>query len=436
MHMTLCQLNTKSIVQLEELGQKLGLDGTKHRRKEDLILAIFKAQQADRGNSIGSGVLDIRDDGFGFLRQPTANYYPSPEDIYVSPSQIRTFFLKNGDIIEGQIRPPKPGDKERYFGLIKITSINGYPPEQAGKFASFESLVPVFPTQKFNINLPDEPFLSFAFDKLLPIGKGHRGLITGPRRSGKTSLWLLIAEAIARNQPDAVLSAVMVDVKPEEVSMIQRRFAGEVFYAEIGETAERRTQIADLAVEKAKRQVEYGHHAVVFVDSITHLAKAHNETPSSGKVLAGGIDSNALLRTKRLFAQARNIDGGASLTILCTAMARSENRMDQVILEELLEHCSLEIYLNLRQNEPGGIPPIDFNRSVTGNIETLLTKEEQAAHFRLRKQILEAGAKNEERIVAYLKTQHQGESLNAPETLSEANVSADRRTPDGFSLAE
>jgi len=353
-------------------------------RKSDLIFKILEAQTQKDGLIFGEGVLEILPDGFGFLRSPSCNYLPGPDDIYVSPSQIRRFDMHTGDTISGQIRPPK--ESERYFALLKVEAINFESPEIAKEKILFDNLTPLYPSERICLERKDENLSMRVMDLLTPIGKGQRGLIVSPPRAGKTMLLQAIANSITENHPEVILIVLLIDERPEEVTDMQRSVRGEVVSSTFDEPASRHVQVADMVLEKAKRLVEHGKDVVILLDSITRLARAHNTVvPMSGKILSGGIDSNALQRPKRFFGAARNIEEGGSFSIIATALVDTGSRMDEVIFEEFKGTGNMEIHLDRRLADRRVFPCIDVTRSGTRKEELLLSEYELNRLWVLRK---------------------------------------------------
>ncbi|MFY9553624.1 MAG: transcription termination factor Rho, partial [Blastocatellia bacterium] len=347
------------------------IPGATGMRKQELIFKILQAQTEKSGLIFSEGVLETLPDGFGFLRAPDYNYLPGPDDIYVSPSQIRKFDLRTGDTISGQIRPPKEG--ERYFALIKVEAINFEPPEMARDRVFFDNLTPLYPDEKLKLETDPENLSARVLDLMTPIGKGQRALIVAPPRTGKTMLLQNIANSITRNHPEVTLIVLLIDERPEEVTDMQRSVHGEVISSTFDEPPTRHVQVADMVIEKAKRLVEYRRDVVILLDSVTRLARAHNSVvPPSGKILSGGIDSNALQKPKRFFGSARNIEEGGSLTIIATALIDTGSRMDDVIFEEFKGTGNLEINLDRKLTEKRIFPSIDINKSGTRKDELLL----------------------------------------------------------------
>ena len=373
--MNLKELKDKKINELTEIAKKYKIEGSSGMRKQDLIFSLLQAQSEQNGLIYGEGVLETLPDGFGFLRAPDYNYLPGPDDIYVSPSQIRRFNLRTGDIVSGQIRPPKEG--ERYFALLKVEKINYEDPEIARDKILFDNLTPLYPEEKFTLETPPDSDLSMRImDLFTPIGKGQRGLIVSPPRAGKTIILQKIANAITTNHPDVVLLVLLIDERPEEATDMERSVNGAVNSSTFDEPATRHGQVADMVIEKAKRLVEHQKDVVILLDSITRLARAYNTVvPSSGKVLSGGVDSNALHKPKRFFGAARNIEDGGSLTIIATALVETGSRMDEVIFEEFKGTGNMEIVLDRKLSERRIYPAIDLNRSGTRKEDLLLDKD-------------------------------------------------------------
>ncbi|MFM8269562.1 MAG: transcription termination factor Rho [Pseudomonadota bacterium] len=382
--MHLKELKEKPISELAELARSLGVESAGGMRRQELIFAILQAQTEAEGQIYGEGVLETLPDGFGFLRAADYNYLPGPDDIYVSPSQIRRFMLRTGDTVEGQIRPPK--DSERYFALLKVEKINHEPPEVARDKILFDNLRPVFPHERFNLEYDPKRYSTRVIDLLAPIGKGQRGLIVAPPRAGKTMLMQEIANAITRNHPEVVVMVLLIDERPEEVTDMQRNVKGEVVSSTFDEPATRHVQVAEMVIEKAKRLVEHKKDVVILLDSITRLARAYNTVvPPSGKILSGGVDANALHKPKRFFGAARKIEDGGSLTILATALIDTGSRMDEVIFEEFKGTGNLEITLDRKLMEKRIFPCIDINKSGTRREELLMDKESLNRVWILRK---------------------------------------------------
>jgi transcription termination factor Rho len=382
--MNIVELKEMTISELSEVAKKLNVNGTSGLRKQELIFKILEAQTEKNGLIFGEGVLEILPDGFGFLRAPSYNYLPGPDDIYVSPSQIRRFDLHTGDTISGQVRPPK--ESERYFALLKVEAINFENPELAKDKILFDNLTPLYPDERIHLEIRDSEISTRIMDLLTPIGKGQRGLIVAPPRTGKTMLLQSIAHSITQNHPEIILIVLLIDERPEEVTDMQRSVKGEVVSSTFDEPASRHVQVAEMVIEKAKRLVEHKRDVVILLDSITRLARAYNTiVPPSGKVLSGGVDSNALQKPKRFFGAARNIEEGGSLTIIATALVDTGSRMDEVIFEEFKGTGNMEIHLDRRLVDKRVFPAIDVNRSGTRKEELLLSDYELNRVWVLRK---------------------------------------------------
>ena len=380
----LVELKDMSIQRLNDVAKSMGVMSSAGLRKQELIFKILQTQAEKSGLIFSQGVLECLPDGFGFLRAPEYNYLPGPDDVYVSPSQIRRFDLRTGDTVSGQIRPPKEG--ERYFALIKVDAINYEPPEEARNKIFFDNLTPLYPQQRLKLETTRDNFSGRVMDMLTPIGKGQRGLIVAPPRTGKTMLLQSIANSITTNHPEVVLIVLLIDERPEEVTDMQRTVKGEVISSTFDEPAARHVQVAEMVIEKAKRLVEHKRDVVILLDSVTRLGRAYNTVvPPSGKVLSGGIDSNALQRPKRFFGAARNIEEGGSLTIMATALVDTGSRMDDVIFEEFKGTGNMEIHLDRKLVEKRVFPAIDINRSGTRKDELLLPREELNRIWVLRK---------------------------------------------------
>ncbi|HXD17373.1 MAG TPA: transcription termination factor Rho [Vicinamibacterales bacterium] len=377
-------LKDMSIQKLTQIGKDLNVAGATGTRKQELIFQILKAQAEQSGFVFSEGVLEVLPDGFGFLRAPDYNYLPGPDDIYVSPSQIRKFDLHTGDTVSGQIRPPKEG--ERYFALIKVEAVNFEAPDQAREKLFFENLTPLYPQTAIKLETAAENLSSRVMDLLTPIGKGQRGLIVAPPRTGKTMLLQNIAQSITTNHPEVFLIVLLIDERPEEVTDMQRSVKGEVISSTFDEPAQRHVQVAEMVIEKAKRLVEHKRDVVILLDSITRLARAYNTViPASGKVLSGGLDSNALQKPKRFFGAARNIEEGGSLTIMATALVDTGSRMDDIIFEEFKGTGNMEIHLDRKLTDKRVFPSIDITKSGTRKEELLLPKEDLSRVWVLRK---------------------------------------------------
>ncbi|MGC1300640.1 MAG: transcription termination factor Rho [Alloacidobacterium sp.] len=382
--MTISELKEKNITELSKIARQLEIPGASGRRKQDLIFKILQAQSEKEGHIFAEGVLEILPDGYGFLRSPDYNYLPGPDDIYVSPSQIRKFDLKTGDTISGNVRPPHEGEK--YFALVKIEAINFESPEETRNKILFDNLTPLYPQERLKSETVRENISGRVMDLLTPVGKGQRGLIVAPPRTGKTMLLQAIANSITSNHPEVVLIVLLIDERPEEVTDMQRSVKGEVISSTFDEPAARHVQVAEMVIEKAKRLVEHKRDVVILLDSITRLARAYNTiVPPSGKVLSGGVDSNALQRPKRFFGAARNIEEGGSLTIIATALVDTGSRMDEVIFEEFKGTGNMEIILDRKLVDKRVFPAIDIQRSGTRKEELLIPKEDLTRIWVLRR---------------------------------------------------
>jgi len=382
--LNLKSLKEKKISELALIGKNFNIEGAANMRKQELIFAILQAQTEQNGFIYGEGVLETLPDGFGFLRAPDYNYLPGPDDIYVSPSQIRRFNLRTGDIISGHIRPPKEG--ERYFALLKVEAINYEDPEKARDKILFDNLTPLYPNERFKLEYQPDEYTTRVVDLLTPIGKGQRGLIVAAPRTGKTMMLQNIAKAIAHNHNEAILIVLLIDERPEEVTDMQRSVNGEVVSSTFDEPATRHVQVAEMVIEKAKRLVEHGKDVVILLDSITRLARAYNTVvPPSGKILSGGVDSNALHKPKKFFSAARNIEDGGSLTIIATALIDTGSRMDEVIFEEFKGTGNMELHLDRRLMDKRVFPAIDINKSGTRKEELLISREDLNRIWILRK---------------------------------------------------
>ncbi|PIW68983.1 MAG: transcription termination factor Rho [Ignavibacteriales bacterium CG12_big_fil_rev_8_21_14_0_65_30_8] len=382
--MDISELKSKKIVELNAIAQELKIAEYADLRKQDLIFKILEAQTSKDGATFSKGVLEVLPDGYGFLRSADYNYLPSPDDIYVSPSQIKKFSLRTGDFVSGQVRPPKDG--ERFFALLRVEAVNGISPEKIRGRTLFDNLLPVYPTKRLSLESAPGEYSMRIMDLLSPIGKGQRGLIVSPPKSGKTILLQKIANSIVRNNPEVKLLILLIDERPEEVTDMQRLVKGEVISSTFDEPAERHVQVADMVIEKAKRLVEAGEDVVILLDSITRLARAHNiVVPHSGRILSGGVDSNALHKPKRFFGAARNIEDGGSLTIIATALIDTGSRMDDVIFEEFKGTGNMELVLNRDLSDRRIFPAIDVNRSGTRREELLMKEDDLAKIWILRK---------------------------------------------------
>jgi transcription termination factor Rho len=384
MSVSLAELKDKNITDLAKIAKELNIPGSSGMRKQELIFQILRAQTEKNGLIFSEGVLECLPDGFGFLRAPEYNYLPGPDDIYVSPSQIRKFDLRTGDTVSGQVRPPKDG--ERYFALIKVEAVNFEDPEVARNKIFFDNLTPLYPQERIRLETTKENLTGRVLDMLCPIGKGQRGLIVAPPRTGKTMMLQSIANSVTANHPEVALIVLLIDERPEEVTDMQRTVKGEVVSSTFDEPPQRHIQVAEMVLEKAKRLVEHKRDVVILLDSLTRLGRAYNAvTPPSGKVLSGGIDANALQRPRRFFAAARNIEEGGSLTIIATALIDTGSRMDDVIFEEFKGTGNMEINLDRRLVDKRVFPTIDINRSGTRKDELLLPADELNRVWVLRK---------------------------------------------------
>ncbi len=377
-------LKKKKIEELLKLAQEYKIDGLSNLRKQEIIFRILDAQASKNGLMFNQGVLQVLPEGYGFLRSPDYNYLPGPDDIYVSPSQIKKFNLRTGDIVSGQVRSPK--DSERYFALLKVEAVDHEDPEEAKKKTLFDNLTPLYPQDLINLENDPGDLSTRLMNLITPIGKGQRGLIVAPPRTGKTILLQKIANSITANHPDIILIVLLIDERPEEVTDMERSVRGEVISSTFDEPADRHVHVADLVIQKAKRLVEHGKDVVILLDSITRLARAHNSVvPHSGKILSGGVDSNALQRPKRFFGAARNTEEQGSLTIIATALIETGSRMDEVIFEEFKGTGNLEIVLDRRLVDKRVFPAVDIFRSGTRKEELLLDEKVLSKVFILRK---------------------------------------------------
>ncbi|HZW37865.1 MAG TPA: transcription termination factor Rho [Ignavibacteriaceae bacterium] len=382
--MDISELKSKKIVELNALAKELEISGYSDLRKQELIFKILEAQSSKDGLTFSKGVLEVLPDGYGFLRSSDYNYLPSPDDIYVSPSQIKKFSLRTGDFVSGQVRPPKEG--ERFFALLRVEAVNGLQPEEIRERTLFDNLIPVYPKNKFILESAPGEYSMRIMDLLSPIGKGQRGLIVSPPKSGKTVLLQKLANSITRNHPEVKLIILLIDERPEEVTDMERSVKAEVISSTFDEPAERHVQVADMVIEKAKRLVEAKENVVILLDSITRLARAHNVVvPHSGRILSGGVDSNALHKPKRFFGAARNTEDGGSLTIIATALIDTGSRMDDVIFEEFKGTGNMEIVLDRDLSDRRIFPAIDVNKSGTRREELLMKEEDLAKVWILRK---------------------------------------------------
>lgn len=384
MGMDVSELKSKKIVELNQIAKSLGITGYSDLRKQDLIFKILEAQSTQDGATFSKGVLEVLPDGYGFLRSADYNYLPSPDDIYVSPSQIKKFQLRTGDFVSGQVRPPKEG--ERFFALLRVEAVNNQAPEAIRERTLFDNLTPIYPTKRIILESAPGEYSMRIMDLLTPIGKGQRGLIVSPPKSGKTILLQKIANSITRNHPEIKLIILLIDERPEEVTDMERMVKAEVISSTFDEPPERHVQVADMVIEKAKRLVEAKEDVVILLDSITRLARAHNVViPHSGKILSGGVDSNALHKPKRFFGAARNVEEGGSLTIIATALIDTGSRMDDVIFEEFKGTGNMEIVLNRDLSDRRIFPAIDVNRSGTRREELLMKEDDLQRIWILRK---------------------------------------------------
>jgi transcription termination factor Rho len=385
--MNLTELKQKSISKLLEIADEMGLEGAARSRKQDIIFSILKAHAKSGESIFGNGVLEILQDGFGFLRAADSSYLAGPDDIYVSPSQIRRFALRTGDMLSGKIRPPK--DSERYFALLKVEEINYESPDAAKRKILFENLTPEFPTERWQLergNGSTEDITARIIELVSPIGKGQRGLVVSPPKAGKTIMLQNIATSIRANNPDNKMIILLIDERPEEVTEMQRSVDAEVISSTFDEPASRHVQVAEMVIERAKRLVEHKLDVVILLDSITRLARAYNTVaPSSGKVLTGGVDANALQRPKRFFGAARNVSEGGSLTIIATALVETGSKMDEVIYEEFKGTGNMEVHLSRRISERRTYPAIDINRSGTRREELMIEQSQLQKMWILRK---------------------------------------------------
>ena len=414
--MELAELKSKTIAELVKIAEELDIPGVSGLRKSELMYKVMETASAGQGIILAEGVLEILDEGYGFLRSADYNYLPGQDDIYVSPSQIKRFDLKTGDVITGQVRPPK--ENERYFALLKIESVNYQSPEIAKQKTLFDNLTPLYPDEAFLLETNSEEVTTRIIDLMCPIGKGQRALITSPPKAGKTIILQKIAQAITGNHPDVKLMVLLIDERPEEVTDMKRSVRGEVISSTFDEPADRHVQVAKMVLEKAKRLVEHGNDVVILLDSITRLARAHNAVvPHSGKILSGGVDSNALHKPKRFFGAARNIEEGGSLSIIATALIETGSRMDEVIFEEFKGTGNMELVLDRRLADRRIFPAMDINRSSTRKEELLLDEDTLTKIWILRKFLAEMNpieamefllgrlkkTKNNERFLASMK---------------------------------
>lgn len=384
--MDIVELKKMTVTELKKQAKKLKLNSAGGLKKQDMVFKILQAQIEKDGSIFGEGTLEILEDGFGFLRSPNYNYLPGPDDIYISPSQIRRFNLKTGAVVSGQIRPPKEG--ERYFAMLRVEAVNYEDPEKAAEKTVFDDLTPIFPQEHLVLERESSEISMRIVDLLAPVGKGQRGLIVSPPRAGKTILLQKIANSITVNYPDVHLIVLLIHERPEEVTDMQRSVEGEVISSTFDEPPERHIQVADIVIEKAKRLVENGKDVVILLDSLTRLARAHNiVTPHSGKILSGGVDSNALLKPKRFFGAARNTEEGGSLTIIATCLIDTGSRMDDVIFEEFKATGNMELHLDRHLVDKRLFPAIDIERSATRKEELLLPEKTLSRLWLLRKSL-------------------------------------------------
>ncbi|GAB6282499.1 MAG: transcription termination factor Rho [Ignavibacterium sp.] len=384
MPMDISELKSKKIVDLIQIAKDLGISGYSDLRKQDLIFKILEGQTSKDGLAFSQGVLEVLPDGYGFLRSADYNYLPSPDDIYVSPSQIKKFNLRTGDLVSGQVRPPKEG--ERFFALLRVEAVNGLIPEEIRERTLFDNLIPVYPTERVQLETIPGEYSMRVMDLLAPIGKGQRGLIVSPPKSGKTILLQKIANSITRNHPEIKLIILLIDERPEEVTDMERSVKAEVISSTFDEPPDRHVQVADMVIEKARRLVEAKQDVVILLDSITRLARANNIViPHSGRILSGGVDSNALHKPKRFFGAARNTEDGGSLTIIATALIDTGSRMDDVIFEEFKGTGNMEVVLNRELSDRRIFPAIDVNKSGTRKEELLMREDELNKVWILRK---------------------------------------------------
>ncbi len=369
--MNLMELKHKGVTELAEMGRERGIEEVAGMRKPDLIFAILQAQAQHDGEVYAEGVIERMPDGYGFMRAPDSSYLPGPDDVYVSPSQIRRFSLRTGDTVAGQVRPPK--DQERYFALLKVNQVNFEPPENAQNKIAFDNLTPLYPDERFTLSTDSKKLTTRVIDLISPIGKGQRALIVSPPKAGKTMILQDMANAVENNHPDAYVIVLLIDERPEEVTDFQRSVKAEVISSTFDEPATRHVQVSEMVIEKARRLVEHKRDVVILLDSITRLARAYNSvSPHSGKILSGGVDANALQKPKRFFGAARNIEEGGSLTIIGTALVDTGSRMDEVIYEEFKGTGNCEIHLDRKLSDRRTYPAIDLNRSSTRREELLL----------------------------------------------------------------
>jgi len=386
--MEIPDLKSKTIADLLKMAEDMDIPGVSGLRKSELIYKIMENASSSDSTILAEGVLEILDEGYGFLRSPDYNYLPGQDDIYVSPSQIKRFDMRTGDIVAGQVRPPK--DNERYFALLKIESVNFTDPEKAKHKVLFDNLTPLYPDEAFTLEVGPERVTTRIIDLMCPIGKGQRALITSPPKAGKTIILQRIAQSITTNHPEVKLIVLLIDERPEEVTDMKRSVRGEVISSTFDEPADRHVQVANMVLEKSKRLVEHGHDVVILLDSLTRLARAHNSVvPHSGKILSGGVDSNALHKPKRFFGAARNIEEGGSLTVIATALIETGSRMDEVIFEEFKGTGNMEMVLDRRLSDRRIFPAMDINRSSTRKEELLMEHDVLTKIWILRKFLAE-----------------------------------------------
>jgi transcription termination factor Rho len=406
--MDIAELKTKKIAELTKLAQEIGVSGVTGIKKSELIFRIIEKQTEKEGLIFAEGVLEVLPDGYGFLRSSDYNYLPGPDDIYVSPSQIKRFGMRTGDSVSGQIRPPK--DNERFFALLKVEAINFENPEEAKTKILFDNLTPLYPEDRINLETKKGGYSMRIMNMLTPIGKGQRGLIVAQPKTGKTILLQQIANSISENHPEVKMIVLLIDERPEEVTDMQRSVKAEVISSTFDEPSERHVQVAEMVLEKSKRLVEYGQDVVILLDSITRLARAYNAVvPHSGKILSGGVDANALHRPKRFFGAARNIEEGGSLTVIATALIDTGSRMDEVIFEEFKGTGNMELVLDRRLSDRRVFPSIDVNRSGTRKEELLLDDKELNRVWILRKLLSEL---NTVEAMEFLLSKMQGTRSN------------------------
>jgi len=386
--MEIADLKSKTIAELLKMAEDMDIPGVSGLRKSELIYKIMENASSSDSTILAEGVLEILDEGYGFLRSPDYNYLPGQDDIYVSPSQIKRFDMRTGDIVAGQVRPPK--DNERYFALLKIETVNFIDPEKAKHKVLFDNLTPLYPDEPFKLEVNAERLTTRIIDLMCPIGKGQRALITSPPKAGKTIILQRIAQSITTNHPEVKLIVLLIDERPEEVTDMKRSVKGEVISSTFDEPADRHVQVANMVLEKSKRLVEHGHDVVILLDSLTRLARAHNSVvPHSGKILSGGVDSNALHKPKRFFGAARNIEEGGSLSVIATALIETGSRMDEVIFEEFKGTGNMELVLDRRLSDRRIFPAMDINRSSTRKEELLMPHDVLTKIWILRKFLAE-----------------------------------------------